>query len=212
MIEKIITKARDQNKNILIIGSPRSGTHALGAEISKSTNGKLLGEICTTSAPGAYWKEINQLYETPILTIGQLVQLSPKIKLAGEVATIKKHTVVVNIRRRDKVKQFASWIYFRVMDPTYRQPWHNHLATQTRHQQGSIQVSEQQLEQFILEQMVDDFFLPDFQLCYEDLVFTQTKFFKNQFAFPVELIFSNLDFVKEYLANWQYAQGHFYNE
>ena len=35
IISKAITHSIDQNKSILILGSPRSGTHALGSVISK---------------------------------------------------------------------------------------------------------------------------------------------------------------------------------
>ena len=33
MYQTILNRARQENKNILIIGSPRSGTHALSAEL-----------------------------------------------------------------------------------------------------------------------------------------------------------------------------------
>ena len=61
----------------------------------------------------------------------------------------------------------------------------------------------------MLEQLIDDYFLPDFNLCYEDLTFTKTKFQKNKFAYPLEEMFSNLDLVEQYLADWNYCQDHF---
>jgi hypothetical protein len=64
----------------------------------------------------------------------------------------------------------------------------------------------------MLEQLIDDYFLPDYNLCYEDLAFTQTAYQKNEFAFPLETMFSNLDYVKKYLDNWKYSEEHFKNE
>ena len=70
---------------------------------------------------------------------------------------------------------------------------------------------EQDLIQFMLEQLVDYYFLPDFNLCYEDLTFTQKRYQKNEFAFPIETMFSNLEYVEQYLKNWQYSTGHLLN-
>ena len=204
IIDKIIDSAKSQNKNILIIGAPRSGTHALGAEISNTALAKNLGEICQVLDKPEPWNEIQKLYNTPTLTVGHVVQLTPKMYLARDVKTIKKHTVVVNIRRLDKVKQFASYVYFRVMDPTGLHGWHNHTAVKTRIQPGSFEATQEQIIQFILEQTIDDYFVPDFNLCYENMNFTQTKYKKNEFAFPIETMFSNLDYVKTILGNWKY--------
>ena len=209
IFSEIVQSARDQNKNILIIGSPRSGTHALGNELAELAQARYLQEICQVSDNPEPWKEIELLYNTDQLTIAQVVQLTPKIQLAKNVADIKDHAIIVNIRRRNKVKQFASWIYFRVMDPTAFRGWHNHMAEKTNVKQHSIQVDTSDILQFMLEQLIDDYFLPDFNLCYEDLTFTKTKFQKNKFAYPLEEMFSNLDLVEQYLADWNYCQDHF---
>lgn len=211
MYDAIIKDSRAQNKNILIIGSPRSGTHALGSELTKLSGAKYLGEICRILDKPAPWEEIKLLYNTPMLTIGQVVQLTSKLYLAQDVSTIKKHAIIVNIRRRDKVKQFASWSYFQLRDLTLMRKWLNHVAKDTNVQPHSIEATDHYISQFILEQLIDDYFIPDYNLCYEDLVFTQTRYHKNEFSFPIEQMFSNLDYVKERLANWQYTPEHFNN-
>jgi hypothetical protein len=212
MYQTILDCAQQQNKNILIIGSPRSGTHALSAELCKLGRGKSLMEICKTGYCNDPWDDINRLSSSARLTTAQVVQLTPKLVLAENVDKIKKDNIIVNIRRRDKVLQFASWIYFRVSDPTALHGWHNHNANKTRVQPGSVTAAESDIVQFKLEQLLDDYFLPTFNLCYEDLTFTQTNFRKNTFAFHLPKMFSNLDYVKQQLETWQYSTGHFDNE
>lgn len=209
--DQIIQHAKHNKKNILIIGSPRSGTHALGAELAKRSGGVSLGEICTVTGQDRPWEEITQLYNTDQLTNAQIVQLTAKLYLARDVDTIKKHVVIVNLRRRNKVKQFASYYYFRFSDPTCERGWHNHSADQTNTTPGSVEVTESDITQFMSEQLIDDYFLPDFNLCYEDLTFSQTKYWKNTFAFPLENMFSNLDYVKQTLEDWKYSTDHFKN-
>ena len=212
IFEEIIQSAIAQNKNILIIGSPRSGSHVLGSELAAIARANYLGEICCVSDRAESWQEINSLYNTKQLTVGQIVQLTPKIQLSKNLAPIKDHAVIVNIRRRDKIKQFASWIYFRVMDPTKELGWHNHAKEKTSVGQHSIEAKESDILQFMLEQLIDDYFLPDFNLCYENLTFSKfNKFKKNEFAFPLEEMFSNLDYVKKYLVDWDYHINHFKN-
>jgi len=212
MYQQIIQSAKEQQKNILVMGSPRSGTHAVGAELAILTNAVCLGEICKMSDNPTPWEEIQSLYNTNTLTIAQIVQLTPKIYLSHNVDIIKKHTVIVNVCRRNKIKQFASWVYFRLLDPTELGSWHNHKGAKTNVLQHSIVATEEDLVQFVLEQLVDFYFLPDFNLCYEDLIFTQQQYQKNEFAFPIELMFSNLEYVEQYLKNWQYSLGHLSND
>jgi hypothetical protein len=209
MYDTILKESQIQNKNILIIGSPRSGTHALGSELAKLSNAKYLGEICKVSNNPTPWNEITQLYNTTELTIGQMVQMTPKLHLAHNVSTIKQHAIIVNIRRQDKVKQFASWAYFQLRDPTAFRGWHNHKVESTNVEPYSVEATDHYITQFVLEQLLDDYFVPDYNLCYENLSFTQTNYQKNEFAFPIEQMFSNLDYVKKRLANWQYAPEHF---
>jgi hypothetical protein len=211
--QTIIDCAKQQQKNILILGSPRSGTHALSAELCAIGGANNLAEICKTGYCDNPWNDINKLSHSNTFTIAQIVQLTPKILLAENVGKIKQHNIIVNIKRLDKIKQFASWIYFRVMDPTGLHGWHNHTAIKTKIKKEQITANKQDIDQFKLEQLIDDYFLPDFVLCYENLTFnTQKNIFKNQFAFPLPEIFSNLNYVEEQLGPWQYSQEHFFNE
>ena len=212
MYQNILNRARQENKNILIIGSPRSGTHALSAELGRLGQGKNLMEICKVGYCDNPWDDINRLSDSARLTTAQVVQLTPKMILAENVDRIKKDNIIVNIRRQDKILQFASWIYFRVSDPTALHGWHNHNANKTRVQPGSVTATESDIAQFKLEQLLDDYFLPTFNLCYEDLTFTQVNFRKNTFAFHLPEMFSNLDYVKQQLGTWHYSAGHFSNE
>lgn len=211
--DQIINDAKQSNKNILILASPRSGTHALGEELATLSGGTCLGEICRTGYCDNFWAEFNNFANNRNLTVAQIVQLVPKLELAENVAKIKEKTLVVSIRRRDKINQFASWLYFRVLDPTALHGWHNHKSEDTRTTPGSIAATKQDIDQFKLEQLIDDFFLPDYSLCYEDVTFNnQRKMQINQFAFPLKEIFSNRDFVEQALGDWQYSQEHFYDK
>jgi len=213
MLEQIIESAKTQQKNILIISSPRSGTHALGSEISTLSGCDNLGEICMTGYCDNPWTDIDKLANADKLTVAHMVQLTPKIILAKDIGRIKKSNIIVSVKRRDKVKQFASWMYFRVLDPTGLYGWHNHTKVKTKLTPGQIEAQETDITQFKLEQLVDDYFLPDFKLCYEDLTLDkQKKWRRNEFAFPLPEIFSNLDYVKQHLEPWHYAPGHFAND
>jgi hypothetical protein len=209
MLKFIIDSALQQNKNILIVSSPRSGTHPLGAEIAAISGAKNMQEICMVGYCNNPWDDIEKMANTKRLTVGQLVQLTPKIVLAENIDKIKKHNVIVNIKRRDKLNQFASWMYFRVLDPTGLYGWHNHTNDKIKIQPGQLTAQIQDITQFKLEQIVDDYFLPDFKLCYEELTFENQKNFKrNQFPFPLPQIFSNLNYVEEQLNSWHYTSEH----
>ena len=213
MYQTIIDCANQHQKNILIIGSPRSGTHALSAELCAISGATNLAEICKVGYCNDPWDDINKLSHAEIMTIGQVVQLTPKLILAENIDKIKQYNIIVNIKRTDKVKQFASWMYFRVMDPTGLYGWHNHTVYKTRIKEKEITATREHIDQFKLEQLIDDYFLPDFVLCYEKLTFnTQKTIVKNQFAFPLTEIFSNLTYVEEQLGTWQYSPEHFSNE
>lgn len=208
--DQIINDAKKLNKNILILASPRSGTHALGAELAARSGGVSIGEFCMVGYSTDFWKEYNSFASRPRLSIAHIVQLTPKVTLAENVAHIKEKTLIVNIKRKNKIDQFASWMYFRVKDPTALHGWHNHRSENTRVQRASVNVTHDDITLFKLDQMVDEFFFPDYRLCYEDLMFdTQKTWTTNSFSFPLREIFSNLDFVTEALGNWEYAPLHF---
>ena len=204
MLSIILDHAKLSNKNILILGSPRSGTHALGssmwAQQKKIDN---LQEICKLDGTPDYWKEVEKLYAHDNLKIAHIVQFLSKIYLSGQVTTIKQHCVVVNLRRRDKLYQFASWMYFHQTGGV-NGAWHNHLTTDTKLAEKSITATPGDIEQFLSEQMLDDFFSPDYVVYYEDLTFQNSQINKNQYAFDLKNIFLNLEQVEHSLRNWKY--------
>lgn len=197
--------AHQQNKNVLIIGTPRSGTHALGslfnATDKRFTN---LGEICLNDESDPL-VDIQRVYQHTHPLVAHIVQLSAKIALSADLATLKQHTVIINLKRRNKVSQFASWMYFHRTGGVNGK-WHNHTSADTSLQPGSITVTKEDVDLFVTEQLTDDFFCSDYVLYYEDLNFEQSFFKKNQYQFSIEQVFDNLDYVEKRLANWKYYE------
>ena len=209
MLDKIINTALSNNKHILILGSARSGTHALGAALECYGSFNNLAEVCNVDGRPHPWHDILRFYKHDQRFIGHIVGFTSKIKLSSEVAQIKKHCVVVNIKRNNKVEQFASWMYFHKTQAPF-ELWHNHKKdTDMLLGPNSIEVTPHDIDQFIVEQIVDDFFLPDFVVDYENTNLDNNKFKKNQFGFDLKQLFSNLDFVEHELGNWHYSQEHY---
>lgn len=209
MLDNIVNTALELNKHILIMGSARSGTHALGAALATQLPLFLyLHEVCGVDHRAKPWDDILKFYDHTQSLIGHIVGFTSKIKLTPSVAQIKEHCVVVNIKRNDKVRQFASWMYFHKTQAPF-ELWHNHSPDNMLLTPGSIEATELDIEQFIVEQVVDDFFLPDFVVDYEHTNLSNNRYAKNRYAFDLERIFSNLDFVKQELGNWHYSKGHY---
>lgn len=204
-LAKVVESAIDQNKNILILGSARSGTHPLGKDLLQIHNKAiLLGEICSPQHSDRPWQEIEKIYDHSSIFIAHLVSYVSKIYLCKDIQKIKDHALIINIRRHDKVKQFASWIYFRHIGAIYN---FDH-AGQDWIPQHSITATVDDIEQFIAEQTIDDFFIPDAVIEYEKYNFLTKSYKKNQYAYPIEEIFSNLDFVKQNLTDFRYCAQH----
>jgi hypothetical protein len=209
IINSIIDKALETNKHIWVIGSARSGTHALGSAIAQRNSAfTYKNEICGVDGRATPWKDIELFYQHNNIIVGQTVGFTSKINLTGQVDQIKEHALIVNIKRQDKISQFASWMYFTTTNAPF-ELWHNHRAQDTLIGPNSITVSQEQLDHFIVEQTIDDFFLPDFIVCYEELQFTDSQYKKNEFLFDLKNIFTNLEFVEERLKTWNYSKGHF---
>lgn len=201
----ILEVAHQQNKNVLIIGTPRSGTHALGSLCNAADKRFAnLGEICMNNGSDPL-DDIQRVYQHTHPLVAHIVQLSAKIVLSADLATLKQHTVIVNLKRRDKISQFASWMYFHYTGGVNGK-WHNHVASNTSLQPGTITITKEDIDLFVTEQLTDNFFCPDYVLYYEDLNFEQSLFKKNQYQFSIEQIFDNLDYVKQRLGNWKYYE------
>ena len=200
MVNNIIKQAGD--KNILIIGAPRSGTHALASLLKQKSFGfHYLGEIGMIQTSTTPWKDIDIfLKESSKKYLAHIVQIRSKIGILPDIANLKNSTFVVNIRRRDKVKQFASWVYFRSIGAIYNFDHHGQDFVPPK----SYYVTYDDIEQFIIEQIVDDQFQADSTVYYEDIDFSESTIKKNSYAFSPEQMIKNLDEVNLYLSNWTY--------
>ena len=202
----ILKQARQLNKNILIIGTPRSGTHALGSTFQKlDTTFINLGEICKNDDVNDPLEDIKKIYNHTTPLISHIVQLSAKIALSPWVDVLKQHAIIVNLKRNNKVKQFASWMYFHKTGGVNNLKWHNHEASDTALSPHSITVTAEDIDLFLVEQLTDDFFLSDYVLFYEYLNFSSADFKQNKYSFNIEKIFTNLDYVNQRLIDWKYS-------
>lgn len=201
MLHNVIKQSNLENKNIIIVGAPRSGTHALAASIKTLDNTlKYLGEIGMIQRTEQPWKELDQFCNNAPRKLAHLVQSYSKIFSLPNMSQIKDQTLIVEIRRRDKIKQFASWMFFTKIGAIYN---FQHDG-QDYMPPGSITVTLSDIESFIVDQLVDHLFSPDYILYYEELEFDQTQIKKNHYVYPIEQVFSNLDLVEKYLENWKY--------
>ena len=199
MLDKIIEHSK--SKNILIVGAPRSGTHALASSINNcDATLQYLGEIGMIQRTEKPWQDLDQFYTNIPRKLAHVVQSYGKIFALPKLSQIKKQTLIVEIRRRDKVKQFASWMFFKKIGAIYN---FQHDG-QDYMPPGSITVTLDDLERFIIDQIVDHSFSPDYILYYEELKFDQSQVKKNHYVYPIEHVFSNLNLVEEYLGNWKY--------
>lgn len=200
----ILKQAQTKNKNILIIGTSRAGTHVLGCSFNALDVASVnLGEICKNDGLDPL-KDIKKIHNHDTLSVSHVVQLSAKIALAPQVDILKDHAVIVNLKRHNKIKQFASWMYFHKTGGVNGIS-HNHISTDTQLQPNSVTVTPEDLDLFVVEQLTDDFFLADYVLFYENIKFNSSTYKKNQYGFDIEKIFTNLDYVEQRLANWKYS-------
>lgn len=193
------------NKHILVLASARSGSHALCSHLSVNYHRHNMGEICRQDGVTDIDRDLSKFLDQPQSSVASLVQMDSKVRLSARVSEIKKNCTIVQLRRRDKVKQFASWIYFHRSGSVFRS-WHNHRPEQMYIEPGTVEVTSQDIDQFLLEQIIDDFFAPDQVLYYEDLDFSKSQIRKNVYAWDLPNMFSNLDFVKANLADWKYHE------
>jgi hypothetical protein len=190
-----------KNKNVLILGAPRSGTHALASVIHQwDLEFQYLGEIGMYQDNADSRKDFELFYDNTPKKLAHVVQTHSKIFAVSNTTQIKKHTTIIELRRRNKVKQFASWIFFKHIGAIYN---FQH-AGQDYLPPGSLTVTLADIESFIVDQIIDSAFNPDHTLYYEDLDLGSSQIKKNQYVYPIEQIISNIDLVNEHLSNWKY--------
>jgi len=202
IIDDIVAQAVAENKNILIIGAPRSGTHALGSMIANNNSFKYNGEIFRLDINFSWQDDFNMLADHSNISVSQLVQYTSKIKLSKYINEFKKHGIFVNLRRRDKLKQFASWVYFNRYHNA--SGWHSQTIEFNENLVGRFLITDEDIELFLVEQLLDSFYAPAYTLYYENLIFEGATQTKNVYKFDLTTIFSNLEFVKDQLADWHY--------
>lgn len=203
MLDNLYADKDFEKKNILILGSARSGTHALASVISQKDSGlKYYGEVGMHQTRPDPWKDFDLFCNIKPRKLAHVVQYYSKIFSISKTQEIKKSTLIVNLRRKDKVKQFASWQYFKHIGGIYQ---FQHDG-QDYIPPGSLTATQQDIEEFIMNQIIDYAFSPDYVYYYEDLTFDTSTVKKNHYVYPIEQVFSNLDFVKTWLENWDYNE------
>ena len=199
----VLTDNAFDKKNILILGSARSGTHAFASVIHQYDSSlKYIGEIGMHQNNTEPWNDFDLFYSCKPRLLAHVVQSYSKIFSISKASKLKESTIIVELRRRNKIKQFASWQYFKHIGAIYNFQ-HN---GQDYLPPGSLTATQQDIEEFIINQIIDQAFNPDYIYYYEDLDLKNSKITKNQYVYPIENIFSNLEFVKNWLENWEYCE------
>lgn len=203
MLSQLFESFEFATKNILILGSARSGTHPLAAMIAKHDPSlNYIGERGMMQQSQTPWQDFDLFTNNQPRKLAHIVQPYSKLFYVGTLAKIKNYTLIVALRRRNKIKQFASWMYFKHIGQIYNFQ-HN---GQDYLPPGSITVTMSDIENFIFEQVIDTAFNPDYTFYYEDLNLSHSRVKKNQYTYPIEQIFSNLDLVEQWLGSWKYNE------
>ena len=197
----MVNQLEFNDKNILILGAPRSGSHALASIIhQQELQVHYLGEIGMHQTKEEPWKDFELFYNNTPRKLAHVVQTYSKIFATTKVEQIKNHTVIIELRRRNKIKQFASWMFFKYIGAIYnfQHDGQDYLPP------GSLTVTLGDIEAFMIDQIIDSAFNPDYTLYYEDLDLRLSQIKKNHYVYPIEQLISNLDLVEEHLGNWKY--------
>lgn len=159
-----------------------------------------LGEICQAQHGPEPWLEILPMLDTQSIKLSHVVQGLAKVFLTAQVSEIKKNCVVVELRRRNKLQQFASWIYFRHIGAVYDfdHSGQHYVAP------GSIEITMGDIETFLLEQVLDRAFVADVTLYYEDTDFSESYVRRNRYQYPIHQAIKNFELAQQHLGNWQY--------
>ena len=172
-------------KDLLIISSARSGSHFYGKICEQNTRLKYTGELLEIS-------DFNG--------IASIVQPLLKYRLLTSQKHILENKEIHILRRRDKVEQFRSWILF---DLTGK-----HSGAVYDQTLPSITISENQLDQFIAEQILDYSFISDKIVYYEDLLESHnvTSLKKNIYNIDMKTFVTNWDDVEYELGLFKYNE------
>jgi len=193
----------DGSKNLLILGSPRSGTHPLASVLKQQWRFRYIGETGMAQESATPWRDFDIFCEPhAVPVLAHAVQSRAKLGAIVMVPEIKRHTYILALRRRDKVSQFASWIYFRNIGAIYNfdHRGRDYVAP------ASFEVTYDDIEQFVIDQIIDDQFNADAVVYYEDLDLGTSIITRNQYCFDPKLMIRNIELVQQHLAQWKYSR------
>lgn len=196
--------ALKNKKGIIVIGMPRSGTHHLSGSIYselKNVNKIYLGEIYQNFDTSNILENLDALKTCPDFFVCSFVQYVPKHLLLQHLEQLSEF-YLINLRRRNKIEHYRSWCMARLTWKYSR----SHFVTWDKIVDDlPFQVTNDDIDNFIVEQSADYLIPCDLTVYYEDLK-VQSRFIKNTYNLPNEQIFSNYSLVIERLKDFKYVR------
>ena len=191
-------------KGILVISSPRSGTHMMTSILANTIDIKNkinINEIYVNNVDKLnilqQLKDIEQQYSEKFI-IASIVQWYVINLLIPHWDYLKDY-YIIDLRRYDKIAQYTSWCILQASgqyNPSVES--YQHLLP--------ITVDIEHVERFIASQNICYAIKADKVLYYEDVVklnqFSSTK--KNYYPIDVNDIFSDYEIIYKLLGNYQY--------
>lgn len=202
----IIDEKLIQNKKgIIVIGSARSGSHFLTDALFRQCTKLdkiLLGEIYKSWDRRHILKNLNEIKANTNFVFASIVQFVPKNLLIQHRHEFADY-YIVNLRRRDKIAQYASWCLAR---STWKESISHSPIWELVKKELPFTSTDDDIDQFIIEQNFDYIWPADCTIYYEDLLSLNlsSKFKKNELLGTYVDIFSNYGVVKERLDKFKY--------
>jgi hypothetical protein len=192
-------------KGLIVIGSPRSGTHHLCQglySLSNIENKKYLGEIYQNFDTGDILKNLDSIINTPEFTFSSFVQWVPKNLLVQHKEYLKSNFYLINLRRLDKVAQYRSWCMARL---TWQYKRVHSVNWDLIEKDLPFTATDEDIDNFLIEQNADYLFDYDKVVYYEQLTL-KSSFKTNEYTKSNDEIFSNYDLVLKRLSNYRYVE------
>lgn len=193
-----------QKKGILIIGTPRCGSHHVSNGIFRMLsfgNKEYVGELYLNYDPENIEKNIKELQNNKKFVVGSLVRWIPKNLLVQHLDEFNDF-YLINLRRLDKVAQYRSWCAARL---TWKYSFSHSIEWSKIENDLPYPVTNQDLDQFIIEQNTDYLWDCD-QILYYDQLDLKSFYQKTDYALPNEKIFSDYNLVLKRLKNFKYVK------
>jgi len=183
---------------------PRSGTHHLTDNIFKElkNNNKInLGEIYQNFDTANILENLNEIKKCTSFFVCSLVQYVPKHLLLQNLEQLSEF-YLINLRRRNKIEHYRSWCMARL---TWKYSNSHSVMWDKIINDLPFQVTNDDIDNFIVEQSADYLIPCDLTVYYEDLN-VHSGFIKNSYDLPNEKIFSNYNLVVERLQDFKYVR------